>query len=113
MNGNKRFIAQYSSLITQYSSLSTHHSVLITPSLIQLRLQPPERGRRLGKVRLLFERQTVMLHRLERPVAHLVDAAEIEVRKGVGFVTRGQQRSLEPAHTTIRITLGQKVTANV
>src|SRR3712207_7399026 len=34
---------------------------------------------------------------VERALAVLVDAAEVEVREGVGVVARGQQRALEPA----------------
>src|ERR1700682_2442093 len=101
-------------LITHYSSLIiTHHSNHSPLFLIQLCLQPPERGGRLFKVRLLLECQAVMLHSFQRPLTNLLHSAEIEVGKGVGLVTRRQQRSLEPAHAAVRIAFGQKITADI
>src|SRR5450432_4894461 len=83
-------------IVASGGELIAHHSVLIT-FLIQLRLQSSERRGRLSKVRLLLERQPIMLCSLKRPMAHLVHSTKIEVRKGVGLVTRRQQGSLEPA----------------
>src|SRR6266699_4805574 len=81
--------------------------------LVQFPLHAAQGDHCLIEARLLLERLTIMPRRFEIAVASFINSSEIEVRKRVRIITRRQQRPLEPAHATVSITLGEKITADV
>src|ERR1051325_169684 len=54
-----------------------------------------------------------MLGGFEQATAHLVNASEVEMREGVGFVARRLKGELEPADARPGVALGDEVAADV
>src|ERR1051325_9992967 len=82
-------------------------------SSVEARLHAAQRLRGLRKVRLLFEREAVMPGRFEQAAAHLINATEVEMREGVGFVARSPKSALEPANAGPDVSLRDQITSDV
>src|SRR5947209_14024448 len=96
--------------MTSKTKFLTRHSSLL---LIQSRLHAPERLGGLGEVGRLLEGETVMTRGLDEPAALFIDAPQIEMREGVGFITRGRKRALKPTDAVVEIAFGDQITADV
>src|SRR5215211_362550 len=86
---------------------------LITRPSVQLGLHTAQGAGGLCEAGLLFERVAVVARGVERAVALLVDAPEVEVREGVRLVARGGERAAEPAHARPEVALRDEVAADV
>ena len=80
------------------SSLITHHFLLV-----EQRLHAMKSGGSLSEVATLFERLAIVSGRVQIPLPHFVNPAQVKMRKGVGFIARRIERAFEPAHAAVGI----------
>src|SRR4029078_11053071 len=67
----------------------------------------------LGEAWLLFECLAIVTGGFEIFLASFVSAAEVEMGKGVGFITRRIEGAFEPAHAAVGVAFGQQIAANI
>src|SRR5687767_14605638 len=66
-----------------------------------------------GKAGLLFEGLAIVFCCLDIFPARFINAAQVEMWKCVGFITRRIQRAFEPANAAVSIAFGQKIASDV
>ena len=80
---------------------------------IQQRLHAMKATGCFGESRLLFERLPIVPGCFQVLLARFVNAAEVEMRKGIRLIARCIERAFEPANAAVGIALGEEVTTDV
>jgi hypothetical protein len=80
---------------------------------IQLHLQPSKSDQRLSIIVIHIISRFVTVHRPNQLALFFVDAARIEMRVKIAFVTPGFERALEPGDRAAKIAFFNQICADV